>query len=255
MSNFNFYAATDMSALDLVQLIFDYPVVDYGSDFVSFRSSDYTNFASMSGKHFAAFDDNGLPTKGMVTGFSESPGGAQTLSITGLRLSVTDFMNFVEVHDAAGLRAQVLAGDDKVSGSDGNDLLIGLAGADTLHGGHGADTLVGGAGADVLHGGGGADVFRFQAISDSTAAASDLVVDLHANDLVDLSQIDANTGHGHDQSFTLVSVFSHTAGEATFIYDSATNQTLLSLDVNGDGVADGVIRFAGDQHAFDHFSL
>lgn len=50
------------------------------------------------------------------------------------------------------------AGDDRISGGDGNDTLRGDGGDDLLRGGDGSDDLAGGAGNDVLEGGDGRDI-------------------------------------------------------------------------------------------------
>jgi len=47
----------------------------------------------------------------------------------------------------------------------------------------------------------------------------------------------------------LVSNFSKHAGEMTLTYNSGTNQTLLSLDVDGDGKADYQMKINGDVHS------
>jgi hypothetical protein len=44
------------------------------------------------------------------------------------------------------------AGDDRIKGGDGSDVLIGEQGDDTIYGGDGRDLLIGGAGSDRLHG-------------------------------------------------------------------------------------------------------
>ena len=53
----------------------------------------------------------------------------------------------------------ILAGNDRIIGSDRADTLIGLTGGDRLDGHRGDDVLIGGAGADRLSGGGGSDTF------------------------------------------------------------------------------------------------
>jgi Ca2+-binding RTX toxin-like protein len=162
--------------------------------------------------------------------------------------------------------------DGAVSGGRGADTLVGgghaelfygdaisdplAVGDDVLKGGGGDDTLVGGGGADSLTGGAGADTFRFLQASDSTAAGHDLIGDLgDASDVIDLSAIDADTGQDGDQAFTLVSAFTHHAGELTLAYDPVHNRTALSADVDGDGTADMVVMIKGDHAGFTAFVL
>lgn len=158
----------------------------------------------------------------------------------------------------AGDGDDLLYGDRATSDAysyDGDDLLRGGSGHDSLHGGGGADTLQGGADADVLTGDAGADVFLFAKLSDSAWSAPDLITDLEASDVIDLSGIDADRSQAGDQVFHLVTALSGHAGEAALSYDSASGLTRLELDVNGDGHADAVIAISGDATAFTGFVL
>ena len=147
------------------------------------------------------------------------------------------------------------SGNNVLSGLDGNDILDGGAGNDTLDGGNGNDTLVGGLGNDVLMGGSGADTmtggsgndtFVFKALSDSTVAAPDTITDYAKGDKLDLSAIDANTKVAGDQAFTMVGSFTGHAGEASLKYNTATGYTTLSVDVDGDKVADMAVLLNGN---------
>jgi hypothetical protein len=130
--------------------------------------------------------------------------------------------------------------EDAINGLGGNDTLNGLGAADRLDGGDGQDRLIGGAGADVLTGGLKADDFVFTALSDSTLAASDRIMDFsHAqNDDIDLSALDANALLGGNQAFSFIgsAAFSHSAGQLRAFQQSG--DTFVQADVNGDGVAD-----------------
>lgn len=67
--------------------------------------------------------------------------------------------------DEGGLDAvlnAVLAGDDSIKGSKGDDWLTGLAGADKIDGDKGSDYLFGGEGDDLLIGSHGDDYFVFE---------------------------------------------------------------------------------------------
>ncbi len=79
-------------------------------------------------------------------------------------------------------------------GSTLDDILTGGIFGDILVGEAGADTLTGGAGADTLTGGTGADVFRYLATSDSTAAASDTIMDFQSGtDRINLTALNATS--------------------------------------------------------------
>ena len=137
-------------------------------------------------------------------------------------------------------------GDDTLYGLEGNDKLIGGAGADVLYGGegndklkggNGNDTLVGGAGKDALIGGAGADTFVFLAASDSAAGAADRIKDFEQGvDLIDFSAFGG-------LSFIGSNGFSGTGGEVRAV--EKNGNTLLRIDVDGDGVADMKIFVKG----------
>ncbi|WP_304438784.1 M10 family metallopeptidase C-terminal domain-containing protein, partial [Brevundimonas sp. Leaf363] len=156
----------------------------------------------------------------------------------------------------ANVENLILDGTGGLSGT-GNELanrLTGNTGANALDGKAGADVLIGGGGADTLTGGSGADVFVWNSLSDSTSASTDLVTDLNdAIDKLDFSNIDADITTSGMQEFTKVSAFSRTAGELVMTYDATTNTTSLTVDVDGDGVADMRVNFTGDHSAFGGF--
>jgi serralysin len=139
-------------------------------------------------------------------------------------------------------------GDDTLMGDKGDDLEKGLKGNDYVGGGQGDDTLIGGKGDDVLHGGigadrlvggNGADTFFFTGITDSNMETGvDTIADFHhgQGDMIDLSQIDADTTTDGDQAFTVVSQFSGHAGQLVLAH--AETGYIVEGDVNGDGQAD-----------------
>jgi Ca2+-binding RTX toxin-like protein len=146
---------------------------------------------------------------------------------------------------------------NNIQGNDGANVLDGGAGVDTLNGGLGNDTIIGGLGNDLLTGGGGADTFvvRAESIYSSAVPAGraleiDFVYDLNKaeGDRLDLSAIDADSTTAGDQGFHLVGGFTHDPGEMTLIYSAATNQTVISLDADGDGKADYQMKITGDVH-------
>lgn len=135
-------------------------------------------------------------------------------------------------------------GDDIIYGGTGTDILYGEAGSDTLYGQDGWDTLIGGDGADKLYGGAGGDTFKFAALSDSTATATDVIMDWSSadRDKIDLSGIDANTLSSGDQAFKFLGTgdFTHVAGQLH--YYQSNGHTFVEGDVNGDRHGDFLIQ-------------
>ncbi|MDB5468709.1 MAG: hypothetical protein JWR84_269 [Caulobacter sp.] len=144
-------------------------------------------------------------------------------------------------------------GADTVNGDAGDDTLVGAAGNDTLFAGDGVDLLNGGAGKDFLAGGTGADRFVFTDLADSTNAAGgrDTITDLLAEDIIDLSAIDANANVGGNQAFVKVAAFTGVAGQMTLSLSGAS--TLLKVDVNGDSAADMTITLTGNHVSHVNF--
>jgi Ca2+-binding RTX toxin-like protein len=139
-------------------------------------------------------------------------------------------------------------GADTLSGGDGNDWLSGDEAADRILGNLGDDTIIGGDAGDLLYGGtGGADTFVFQAVQDSygtTTATRDRIMDFETGiDRIDLRGVDANIATAADNAFVAVAAFTGVAGQ--LIQRVVGTNLFLEGDVNGDGVADFAIQFAG----------
>lgn len=162
--------------------------------------------------------------------------------------------------DTRGAGSDTLLNIEVLQGSSFADILHGSSRAEALDGGAGDDLLVGGYGADTLSGGTGADIFKFTKITDSPAGGADLIFDLHPQDTIDLSTVDADITRAGNQAFVLVSSFTHHAGEMMLYYDSGQNRdealvTTLFMDVDGDGREDSVIDLRGEQTQFSNFVL
>jgi Ca2+-binding RTX toxin-like protein len=140
------------------------------------------------------------------------------------------------------------AGDDRLFGGAGADMLSGGDGADYLDGNAGDDTLEGGAGFDELRGGAGADRFVFAAVADAppvTTTRLDRIVDFNQaeGDRIDFSRIDADASQAGDQAFALVAAFSGQRGQA--LLTATAEGAQLSLDLDGDGLADFTVIVTG----------
>ena len=150
------------------------------------------------------------------------------------------------------------AGSDNIDGGAGNDLLYGGTDADRMHGAAGNDTiygeagddmLLGDAGTDQLFGGLGADIFEFTSVADSSTSATtaDRIRDFAQvqGDRIDLRQIDADGALGGNDAFSFIgaAAFGTIAGQLRAVVTAGN--TFIQGDVNGDGVADFIIRVDG----------
>jgi Ca2+-binding RTX toxin-like protein len=118
--------------------------------------------------------------------------------------------------------------------------------ANAIAGNGAANRLAGGLGADQLSGGGGGDSFLFFTTKDSgkKASARDTILDFTAEDLIDLSAIDARKGGKNDKfKFIGKKAFGDKKGELRF--EKKSGDVVVSGDVNGDGKADFSILLEG----------
>ncbi|WP_242126643.1 cadherin domain-containing protein [Sphingobium sp. Sx8-8] len=99
-----------------------------------------------------------------------------------------------------------------LTGTNEEDVLKGGAGVDTINGLGGNDLITGGGSGDILTGGLGADSFIYNAISDSTPRAMDLITDFQDGiDRINLSAVDANSTLRGLQHFTFIDQANFTA--------------------------------------------
>lgn len=137
---------------------------------------------------------------------------------------------------------------DKLTGSNGNNLILGGSGADSLFGLGGNDTLVGGAQGDVLDGGTGVDVFVFVAVQDSAASGGfDTINGFQANvDVMDLSAIDAVPGAADDSfAFIGTQAFTGVGAEVRYEKDAVAGTTTIEVRLPGSAVDDMDIVLTG----------
>ncbi|WP_169833506.1 calcium-binding protein [Methylobrevis pamukkalensis] len=137
---------------------------------------------------------------------------------------------------------------DDIRGGSGDDIIHGGGGNDDIRGGSGDDVIAGGLGADGLNGGSGADRFVFRTLADSPAAGRDRILefDIDGGDVIDLSQIDANSNLDGNQAFTFLGTGSYTGagGELRVSYRD-TGDAVVTVDVDGDGSGDLNILLRG----------
>ncbi|WP_075292533.1 calcium-binding protein [Pararhizobium arenae] len=135
-------------------------------------------------------------------------------------------------------------GGDRMFGESGRDELIDGPGDDHMDGGAGNDLLRTNVGEDTLIGGSGADTFQFESWSQYAARAT--ISDFNrAVDIIDLSDIDANTNIGGNQAFIFDATGSGAIG--TLSAKIVGNNTVVSTvaDIEGSFVLDMEIVLKG----------
>ncbi|MDB5472225.1 MAG: hypothetical protein JWR84_3785 [Caulobacter sp.] len=173
--------------------------------------------------------------------------GDQTIELAGegfdivrttLDWTLADNFEGLELQAATDVAGTGNSGANNLQGNSGANTLSGLAGVDTINGNDGDDIIIGGVGNDLLRGGIGADTFRV-AHAFGAVLETDQIYDFSAaeGDRMDFS--DAYGG-----TITLVSAFSHHAGEMTMTF--AGGITTVRLDINGNGTPDYQVKINGD---------
>lgn len=140
-------------------------------------------------------------------------------------------------------------GGDVLYGNNSANWLFGSGGDDTLNGEDGSDTLAGGLGRDTLTGGAGGDVFVFSSVADSAGlATADTITDFDGSgsgDLIDLHLIDASAALPGNQDFIFVDAETANTIANSITWNQDGSDTYVHADVNGDTIADLVIKLAG----------
>jgi VCBS repeat-containing protein len=144
--------------------------------------------------------------------------------------------------DAAQLRAEESLTLDGSAETDGFFRVAGGDGNDTITGGAGNDIIEGRGRGDILTGGAGNDIFLYRSVEHSNSTEQDSIQDFSLGDLIDLSQIDANTLIEGNQAFDFVGMktaFSGNAGELRFESISLGGPVWRVFgDIDGDKVSD-----------------
>lgn len=97
-----------------------------------------------------AYSSFGVVTGGVLDHILENTGGFKHYDVSGFSVSASAFVSAIHNGDPLGAFAAVLSGNDSISGTAFDDVLMGFDGADTISGGGGFDSLYGGNGDDLL---------------------------------------------------------------------------------------------------------
>lgn len=224
---------------------------------------------SLTGTYSGQFTyDNYGNVFGKLNSYTNAISGNLVFSVTGLDLNAYTVMNYVENSDSALYRyalggndqfslsngsdriraydgndyVSASGGNDYIDGGIGHDTLVGAAGNDTIIGGDGRDHIYSGGGRDNLTGGLGGDRFVFTAPGAmGRGAGRDTISDFRHNvDLIDISEIDANTRAGGDQAFRFIGDRDFTGKAGQLRYENG----VLRGDINGDGETDFALNFS-----------
>ncbi|MBN8501588.1 MAG: M10 family metallopeptidase C-terminal domain-containing protein [Sphingomonadales bacterium] len=148
----------------------------------------------------------------------------------------------IDVIKAALGSAVVIYGGDDVDQIRGSNL------GDTINGENGDDKLMGLAGSDQITGGAGADQFRYLFANDSgLGAGADRILDFTNNvDKLDFRALDADPVAAGRQTLSFIgtAAFANN-GTAQLRYGDSGADTLVQIDLNGDGTADMEILLVG----------
>ncbi len=187
----------------------------------------------------AAFSGTGSLTVNMTAGeyfFATQMSFASSIVTTVNGTSGVDVIK-------AALDASIIA-----FGGDETDQIRGGNLADSIFGDGGNDKIMGLGGADQLTGGTGADQFRYLFTTDSgLGVGADRVLDFtNGEDKLDFRALDAdpNTAGRQALSFIGTAAFGAT-GSAQLRYADSGGDTLVQIDLNGDGAADMEIVLVG----------
>lgn len=171
--------------------------------------------------------------------------GVDKVFYIGAGIGVEVDLGLTDAQNTVGAGTDTLRDIEVLVGSGFGDKLTGDGERNLLKGGAGADTLCGAGGSDRLKGGAGADSFVFDQPSTVTREI-EKILDLTAQDVVDLSGIDADLLQGSDQAFVLTERPTGAAGQLWVRYNAAHDRTIVRGDLDGDKDADFVLVVLGE---------
>ena len=188
-------------------------------------------------------------TGGTIRGVDVVISGTKVFAIADASYSAAKFYDFVEAGQYSAALNYILAGHDKISGTNYADYLMGGAGNDTIGGNSGNDTIYGGAGADRINGHAGNDALYGDAGNDtlSGGGGNDRLDGGAGNDTLngDAGSDQLNGGAGADKLYG--------QGGNDKLYGGAGNDTLnggAGADLLDGGVGDDRLVGGGGADTF-----
>ena len=165
-------------------------------------------------------------------------GGYDIVRTAGTNWTLDTNIEGLELQGSADIAGSGNAGANNIQGNAGANRLDGDLGVDTLNGNDGDDIIIGGLGNDLLRGGLGADAFAVRHIA-AGVLETDQIYDFSdaEGDYLDLTDAFAGT-------LSQVAAFSKVAGQMTVALSGGN--TVVRLDLNGDGKADYQVKINGD---------
>ncbi|MCR4540395.1 M10 family metallopeptidase C-terminal domain-containing protein [Pseudomonas sp. 18.1.10] len=164
--------------------------------------------------------------------------GNDTLDVSGYQSNQVINLKAGAFSDIGGLKGNV-----SIARGCTIENAIGGAGPDAMIGNDADNRLTGGPGADQKLGGGGADTFVYTDARDSTPEQPDTLMDFTSGtDKIDVS---GALQKAHAPALSFVQAFSGKAGETVLAYDESTGKGSVTIDLNGNGRADLLIKTHG----------
>ena len=164
--------------------------------------------------------------------------GNDTLDVSGYQSNQVINLKAGAFSDIGGLKGNV-----SIARGCTIENAIGGSGHDALIGNDADNRLTGGRGADQKRGGGGADTFVYNDAADSTPEQADTILDFTSG--TDKIDVCGALRKAHAKALTFAQAFSGKAGETLLAYDQATGKGSVSIDLNGNGRADLLIKTQG----------
>jgi len=201
---------------------FDFSAIYYGWSYVQSGTLFRVDYGDGAIEEFRGtgfrYNTSGEPTAGTVTSYAAFYNGQRLFYVEGGAVAATKIVTAARTYstsDDLRVVAEVLKGNDTISGGnyadvlygfDGNDFVAGNGGNDTLYGHAGNDTIHGGSEGDYINGGTGVDSASYAgsnrnviaSLSNPNINTNDAIGDQYASieNLIGTNYSDALYGNG-----------------------------------------------------------